>query len=84
MRPGRRFDALVCAATGAFAVGMVLMVVGIALIFVSAIERLSFDTLETVLIAGSFGFLGAGAHFLDLIGERKRSEWKQVGNISNE
>jgi hypothetical protein len=75
-RTPRPFDTLGCSAACSFGIGLVLMAVGLALCLVGVFEPMKLRSLETVLLVVSLGFLGLGAHCMDRLDVRKRSDWK--------
>jgi len=61
-------------AAGGMALGLLLMLSGLILWVISAVERQNHDRWESILIVASFVFFGIGAHGLDLVNKAEKAE----------
>lgn len=68
-------------AAGGMTLGIFLMLTGLILWGISAIEQQNHDRWELILIVSSFVFFGIGAHGLDLVNRAEKEEKKRKFNI---
>ena len=68
-------------AAGGISGGILLMLTGLILWFVSGFENKNHDPWELIIFVSAFVFLGVGAHGLDLLHSAKREAAKRRFNL---